>query len=63
MLARAFSSTTVALVRGVAAARAVMAYAPVDARAVFHAVAPDFALVAQRGDGLGRGSRTRSRTC
>jgi hypothetical protein len=30
-----------------------MAYAPVDARAFFHALAPDFALVAQRGDDLG----------
>jgi hypothetical protein len=30
-----------------------MAYAPVGARAFFHAIAPDFALVAQRGDDLG----------
>ena len=36
-----------------AAARPALAYAPAGARAFFHALAPDFALVAQRGDDLG----------
>ena len=52
-LARAFLLDAVDQVRSVAAARPAMAYAPVDARAFFHALAPDFALVAQRGDDLG----------
>ena len=52
-LAGAFLLDAVDQVRSVAAARPAMAYAPVDARAFFHALAPDFALVAQRGEDLG----------
>ena len=52
-LAGAFLLDAVDQVRSVAAARPAMAYAPLDARAYFHALAPDFALVAQRGDDLG----------
>jgi len=52
-LAGAFLLDAVDQVRSVAAVRPAMAYAPVDARAFFHAIAPDFDLVAQRGDDLG----------
>jgi len=37
----------------VAGARAALVYAPVAARAAFHALAPDLELVAQRGEDLG----------
>ena len=52
-LAGAFLLDAVDQVRSVAAVRPAMAYAPLDARAFFHALAPDFALVAQRGEDLG----------
>jgi hypothetical protein len=52
-LAGAFLLDAVDLVRSVAAARPAMVYAPLEARAFFHALAPDFTLVAQRGDDLG----------
>jgi uncharacterized protein len=52
-LARAFLLDAIDQVRSVAAARPALAYAPARARAGFRALAPDFALVAQRGDDLG----------
>jgi rSAM/selenodomain-associated transferase 1 len=52
-LARAFLLDAVDLVRSVGAARPAVAYAPADTRAFFHAIAPDFALVMQRGEDLG----------
>ena len=52
-LARCFLLDTVDRVRMVAGARPIMAYAPVEAQALFEDAAPGFALIAQRGGDLG----------
>ena len=51
-LYRCFLLDKIAQARGVAGAERVLAYAPAQAAAVFEALAPDFALLAQRGDDL-----------
>src|SRR5258706_14653774 len=52
-LARSFLLDTVDRVRTVAGARPIMAYTPVEAQAQFEEAAPGFALIPQRGGGLG----------
>lgn len=52
-LARAFLLDAIALVAGVGTARPAIAYAPAEAAPVFAALAPGFALFAQRGADLG----------
>jgi uncharacterized protein len=52
-LARAFLLDVIGQVRSLAAARRAIVYAPVDALPMFQALAPDFALMAQRGEDLG----------
>lgn len=52
-LARCFLLDTVARVAGVAGVRPILAYEPEEARAEFERLAPGFALIAQRGEGLG----------
>ena len=52
-LAEAFLLDAIETVRSLEMATPVIAYAPADARALFEALAPDFALVPQRGADLG----------
>ncbi|HUM15156.1 MAG TPA: TIGR04282 family arsenosugar biosynthesis glycosyltransferase [Candidatus Nitrosotalea sp.] len=52
-LARCFLLDSVERVAAVVGVRPIMAYAPVEARGEFEAVAPGFALIAQRGRDLG----------
>jgi rSAM/selenodomain-associated transferase 1 len=52
-LAEAFLLDVIEAVRSLEMATPVIAYAPADARALFEALAPDFALVLQRGADLG----------
>ena len=52
-LARCFLLDAVERVAAVVGVRPILAYAPVEARAEFETLAPDFALIAQRGGDLG----------
>lgn len=53
-LSRCFLLDTVARVRQLATAQPVLAYTPPASRAWFEALAPDFLLMPQQGDDLGR---------
>ena len=52
-LGRCFLRDKIAQVRGLVGATPVLAYAPARERAVFKRLAPDFALIPQRGEDLG----------